>query len=85
MGEVPRQAVAVVASIPWTPGLLALPVHWFSAVPLSYEPMWADKALPAQRIQPVALLWAAKQIAKGFPSPRGGFSILLGRWRQLGM
>lgn len=82
MGEAHKQAVAVVASIPWTPGLLALPAHWFSAMPLSNEPTWD---LPAQRKHPVTLFGGAKQIAKGLPSPRGGFSTLLARWRQLGM
>lgn len=71
---------SAVASIPWTSALLALAAHGLSAVPLSNEPAWA-----AQRKHPVTLLWGAEQIAKGLLSATGGFSILLARWRQLGM
>lgn len=85
MGEVPRRAVAVIASMPWTSALLALAAPWFSAMPLSNEPTWADRGLPAQRKHPVSLLWGAKQIAEGLLSSRGWFSVLLARQRQPGM
>lgn len=67
MGEVPGQAVAVIASIPWAPAPVAPAARWFPAMPPGNEPTWAHGDLPAQRIHPVTLLWGAKQIAKGLP------------------